>query len=53
MLRFISSQLHVESKAQLSSNLLTLTFLGGNPHFGANGLSAGPCVALFHGCEQP
>ncbi|CAE7838351.1 THO3 [Symbiodinium microadriaticum] len=30
-----------------------MLFWGGNPHFGANGLGAGPCVALFHGCEQP
>ncbi|CAE7417198.1 THO3 [Symbiodinium natans] len=30
-----------------------MLFWGGNPHFGANGLGAGPCVALFHGCEPP
>lgn len=23
----------------------------GNPHFGSNGMGAGPCVALFHGFE--
>ena len=28
-----------------------MLFWGGNPHFGSNGMGAGPCVALFHGFE--
>ena len=28
-----------------------LCHLSGNPHFGSNGMGAGPCVALFHGFE--
>jgi len=29
-----------------------LLFWGGSPHFGANALGAGPCVAFFHACEE-
>lgn len=28
-----------------------MLFWGGNPHFGSNGMNAGPCVALFHGFQ--